>query len=268
MAATMIPLSAWSRADRIPASAVVWRGRSLFDGAPLVAVVTGLRGDSANAKTGAGLAQLWILLEDLSPLSAISTGADKSICGGCKHRGDGTGRKRSCYVSVKNAPRAVWSAYRRGSYQTMKPSDVAVHLASMGMGIRIGAYGDAAAIPVAVIAALTSATRHTGYTHAWRERADLAPFLMASCDTPAEQAQASAEGWRTFRVRTNAQALSAREISCPASDEAGKRTSCSAWGLCDGAKLADARKDIAIIVHGIGTKAFTSAATIPLTLVH
>ena len=262
-----IKLSAWKRADRIPSSAVVWRGRSLFDGAPLVAVVTGLSGNSANAKTGAGLAQLWILREDLSPLSAISTGADQSICGTCPHRGDGTGRKRSCYVSVKNAPRAVWSAYQRGRYQTMRPVDVATHLASMGMGIRIGAYGDAAAIPVAVISALTSATRHTGYTHAWRERADLSPYLMASCDTPQEQAQASSQGWRTFRVRTSAQALSAREISCPASDEAGKRTTCSSCGLCDGAKLADARKDIAIIVHGIGVKAFTSAA-IPLTLVH
>ncbi len=268
MTATMIPLSAWKRADRIPLSAVVWRGKSLFDGAPLVAVVTGLRGDSANAKTGAGLAQLWILREDLSPLSAIRTGADASICGTCPHRGDGTGRKRSCYVSVKNAPRAVWSAYQRGRYQTMRPVDVAVHLASMGLGIRIGAYGDAAAMPVSVIADLTSHTRHTGYTHAWRTRADLAPYLMASCDTPAEQEQASADGWRTFRVRTSAQALSAREISCPASDEAGKRTTCSACGLCNGATATDARAHVAIIVHGIGTKAFTNAATIPLTLVH
>ena len=264
----MIRLSAWKRSDRIPSSAVVWRGSSLFDGAPLVAVVTGLRGDSANAKTGAGLAQLWILREDLSPLSAISTGADASICGDCKHRGDGTGKSRSCYVAVKNAPRAVWQAYRTGRYQTMRPSDVATHLASMGMGIRIGAYGDGAAMPVAVLSALTSATRHTGYTHAWRARADLAPYLMASCDTPAEQAQASAEGWRTFRVRTSSQELGAREISCPASDEAGKRTTCSSCGLCNGATATDARKDIAIIVHGVGVKAFTSAATIPLTLVH
>jgi len=264
----MIKLSTWKRSDRIPSSAVVWRGRSLFDGSPLVAVVTGLRGDSANAKTGAGLAQLWILREDLSPLSAIATGADESICGDCKHRGDGTGKSRSCYVAVKNAPRAVWEAYRCGRYQTMRPADVATHLASMGMGIRIGAYGDGAAIPPNVIAEITSATRHTGYTHAWRNRADLAPFLMASCDTPAEQAQASSEGWRTFRVRTSSQDLAPREISCPASDEAlGKRTTCSACGLCDGAKLSDARKDIAIIVHGIGAKAFTSA-TIPLTLVH
>lgn len=264
----MIRLSAWCRADRVPSSAVVWRGRSLFDNSPLVAIVTGLHGDSANTKTGAGLAQLWILREDLSPLSAIATGADLSICGNCPHRGDGTGKARSCYVSVKNAPRAVWAAYQRGRYPRMTPADVAVHLASMGMGIRIGAYGDGAAIPVAVIAALTSAARHTGYTHAWRTRADLSPYLMASCDTPAEQAQASAEGWRTFRVRTSSQELGAREISCPASEEAGKRTTCATCGLCNGATAADARKDIAIIVHGIGTRAFTLAATIPLTLVH
>lgn len=263
----MIKLSAWRRRDRIPSSAVVWRGPSLFDGAPLIAIVTGLRGDNRNAKAGAGLAQLWILREDLAPLSAIATGADASICGSCKHRGDGNGRKRSCYVTVKTAPRAVWAAYRRGRYQTMRPEDVATHLASVNMGIRIGAYGDGAAIPASVIADLTSATRHTGYTHAWRTRADLAPYLMASCDTPSEQAQASSEGWRTFRVRTSSQELAPREISCPASDEAGKRTTCSSCGLCNGAMAGDVRKDIAIIVHGIGTKAFTSA-TIPLTLIH
>ena len=266
----MIKLSTWKRSDRIPSSAVVWRGRSLFDGSPLVAVVTGLRGDSKNAKTGKGLAQLFILCEDVNPLDAILAGLDEGICGGCAHRGEWWNDiPRTCYVNVAKSVVSVWNAYRRGSYQTMRPSDVAVHLASKGLGIRIGAYGDGAAIPPNVIAEITSATRHTGYTHAWRNRADLAPYLMASCDTPAEQAQASAEGWRTFRVRTSSQELGAREISCPASDEAGKRTTCSLCGLCNGATATDARKDIAIIVHGVGVKAFTSAAaTIPLTLVH
>lgn len=265
----MIKLSAWKRSDRIPSSAVVWRGRSLFDNSPLVAIVTGLHGDSKNAKTGKGLAQLFILCEDVNPLDAILAGLDEGICGGCAHRGEWwNGIPRTCYVDVGKSVLAVWSAYRRGSYQTMKPADVAVHLASKGLGIRIGAYGDGAAIPPNVIAEITSATRHTGYTHAWRNRSDLAPFLMASCDTPAEQAQASSEGWRTFRVRTSSQELGAREISCPASAEAGQRTTCSSCGLCSGATTNDARKDIAIIVHGSGTKAFTNAATIPLTLVH
>jgi hypothetical protein len=248
----------WNRTKKVPASAVVWQGRSAFDNAPIVAIVTGLHGDNKNPKTGAHLAQLWILRSDISPLDAVKTGTDQSICGDCKHRGDGTGKRRSCYVSVKNAPRAVYEAYRKGRYLTMRPSDVATHLASKSMGIRIGAYGDGAALPIGIIAGLTHGIFHTGYTHAWKDRADLRQWLMASVDTPTEYATAKNAGWRTFRVRTADENLDSQEIACPASDEAGKRTSCDHCGLCDGARHADQRRSIAIIAHGIGTSSYVS----------
>jgi len=255
-------VTTWTRTDIVPSSAVVWRGRSLFDGAPIVAIVTGLRGDNANAKTGKALAQLWILRADVSPLDAIRLGADASICGMCRHRGDGTGAGRTCYVAVKNAPRSVYAAYRRGAYVSMHPRDVATHLASRNMGIRIGAYGDGAALPLAVIDALTHGIFHTGYTHNWQTRDDLKPYLMASVDTPEEYAIAAARGWRTFRVRTESQALASREIACPASDESGNRTTCDSCRLCDGARTDDRRKSVAIIVHGIGVKTFIRLQTV------
>ena len=258
----MQTLRKYQHSDPVPSSAVVWRGRSLFDGSKIVAIVTGLDGSSANAKTGAHLAQLWILCENVSPLDAIRWGQDASICGDCIHRGDGTGKGRSCYVAVKNAPRSVWAAYRRGSYGSMRPCDVATHLASRGMGIRIGAYGDGAALPIGVLQALTHGIYHTGYTHAWRGRADLAPILMASADSAQDQSDATAQGWRTFRVRTASETLAPREIACPASDESGKRTSCDSCGLCDGARTDDHRANIAIIVHGIGTSSFLRMATV------
>jgi len=248
----------WNRTKKVPASAIVWRGPSAFDGQPIVAIVTGLDRGNKNAKTGANLAQLWILRSDIGPLDAIKTGADQSICGICKHRGDGTGRGRSCYVAVKNAPRAVYEAYRKDRYVTMRPSDVAIHLASMGMGIRIGAYGDGAALPINVMADLTHGIFHTGYTHAWQSRPDLRPWLMASVDTPTEYVTAKNAGWRTFRVRTADENLDSQEIACPASDEAGKRTSCDSCGLCDGSRHADQRRSIAIIAHGIGTSSYVS----------
>jgi hypothetical protein len=248
----------WKRTQKVPASAIVWRGRSAFDSKPIVAIVTGLDRGNKNAKTGANLAQLWILRSDIRPLDAIKTGADQSICGDCKHRGDGTGKRRSCYVSVKNAPRAVHEAYRKGRYVSMRPSDVAVHLASRGMGIRIGAYGDGAALPASVLADLTHGIFHTGYTHAWQSRPDLRQWLMASVDNPAEYDAAKRSGWRTFRVRTADEHLDSHEIACPASDEAGKRTSCDRCGLCDGSRPDDQRRSIAIIAHGIGTSSYVS----------
>ncbi len=248
----------WNRKNKVPASAVVWRGRSAFDGQPLVAIVTGLHGDNKNPKTGADLAQLWILRSDIGPIDAVKTGADTSICGDCKHRGDGTGKRRSCYVAIKNAPRQVWKTFAAGTYVAMRPSDVATHLASKSMGIRIGAYGDGAALPVSVLAALTHGIFHTGYTHAWESRPDLRQFLMASVDNSAEYGAAKKAAWRTFRVRTADENLDSQEIACPASDEAGKRTSCDHCGLCDGARPDDRRKSIAIVVHGIGTSSFVS----------
>jgi len=251
-------MTRWHRTDTVPASAIVWQGRSAFDNAPIVAIITGLDRGNKNRKTGADLAQLWIVRSDISPLEAIKTGADRSICWICKHRGDGTGKGRACYVAVKNAPRAVYEAYRKGRYVTMRPSDVATYLASKSMGVRIGAYGDGAALPLHVIADLTHGIFHTGYTHAWQSRPDLQPWLMASVDTPTEYAMAKRSGWRTFRVRTSDEHLDSREIACPASDESGKRTSCDHCRLCDGSRHADHRKSIAVIAHGIGITSYVS----------
>lgn len=84
---------------------------------------------------------------------------------------------------------------------------------------------------------------------------------MASVDSEREQREASALGWRTFRVRQSASdAIMGTEIVCPASDEAGKHTTCLKCGLCNGSKPADPRKDIVIAPHGRGAKYFTVLA--------
>ena len=69
----MQKLQAYRHTDPVPSSAVVWRGRSAFTSSPIVAIVTGMGTKSKNAKTGANLAQLWILAEGISPLDAIRT---------------------------------------------------------------------------------------------------------------------------------------------------------------------------------------------------
>ena len=238
--------------------AVIYQGPSALDGAPIVAIVTGLTGRSKNPKTGP-LAQLWILRADMSPLDAIKTGQDVSICGDCRHRGDGTGRQRGCYVSVKNAPLAVWRAYHAGRYRRLAARTIARRLAARGLGIRVGAYGDGAALPRGIVRDVVEGIQHTGYTHAWRTLCPQDwPWLMASVDTPDEQQTARRAGWRTFRVRRADESLRSREIVCPASEEGGKRTTCAACVLCDGSAPGDARASIAIIAHGTGTASYVS----------
>lgn len=240
-------------------STVIWEGRSQLDhSSPVVAVVTGLAKASDNPKTGR-MAQLWILRADKNPLAALQDRSDDAICGDCKLRGDST-KTRSCYVSVRQAPYQVFNAYDRGSYDRSTPTEVNRLLRDKGLSIRLGAYGDPVALPLHVLQDLTADVRHTGYTHQWRQSAEYIPYLMASVDDAAEYAAAKHMGWRTFRCRTVEEKLFYREIVCPASDEAGHRTTCERCLLCDGKNFStaiknqnhmlDRRSDISIIVHG------------------
>ena len=234
-------------------SALVWRGLSALDSvSPVIAVVTGIDGGSNNPKTGP-MAQLWILREDIAPTAAVANGSDAAVCGDCGLRGV-DGKNRGCYVAVKNAPLAVWHKYQRGGYVELAPEIVALDLRANGIRLRLGAYGDPAALPVWLLDNLTSVIAgHTGYTHAWRTRPELARYVMASADSPADVAHAHALGFRTFRTRAPEQPLLPDEISCPAADESGKRTTCERCNLCDGSRVNDRRRSVAILAHGTTT---------------
>jgi hypothetical protein len=232
---------------------VFYRGPSMLDGEPIVTILTGLDKASSNTKTG-GLFQTFILREDVSPVEAIHTGADASICGNCPHRGtiseDGRNTSRSCYVTVFQAPLVTWKTYRRNRYAELSPEHAA-ELVRNGI-VRLGAYGDPAAVPFAVWHTLLQHVRaKTGYSHQWRDPrfADFKAYCMASCDTPQDFAQAKAQGWRTFRVRTAQEAVKPSEIVCPASAEKGHKTTCAACVACGGTS-AKARADVVIIAHG------------------
>ena len=127
----------------------------------------------------------------------------------------------------------------------------------------MGAYGDPVYVPAEVLRWVSFfADSWTGYTHQWRNAPQLRPYLMASVDSEAEYREAKAQGWRTFRVRAAGDRLQPREISCPASEESGRKTQCVRCGLCNGATDNDRRKDICIVVHGIGARNFVPLATL------
>jgi hypothetical protein len=236
---------------------VFYDGPSALDGAPIIGVAVL---HSENRKTG-DMVQTFILRADQSPLEAIATGQDSSICGDCIHRGDrSTGRARTCYVEVGRSVMSVFGAWIRGAYPLMSPADGARLLA--GRKVRLGAYGDPAAIPGEYWRALVAlAAGTTGYSHQWRLAlaAGLRPFVMASVDSAAELALARAASWRTFRVRTASEPLAAREIACPASPEGGARRQCIDCLACDGAADRPGRASVAIVVHGAMAARFAPA---------
>lgn len=227
---------------------VFWRGPSPIDGAMLVAIATL---DCNNSKTG-DMVQTWVLREDMSPLDAVGSGYDIANCGSCYHRGVPGVRKRSCYVQVGQAPENIWGTYQRGQYVDLSEDLRTLQGLVRGRKVRLGAYGDPAMLPAHVWYSLLFQTDgHTGYTHQWRE-----PFaeayrnlVMASVESPEEQAEAVADGWRTFRVRRAGDPLGDNEFVCPASEEAGNRKTCATCLACNGADRPG-KASAVIIAHG------------------
>jgi len=275
---------------------VFYDGPSMLDGSPIFAALVGLDKPSANTATGT-MAQVYIMRSDISPVSAIATGADSAICGSCKMRGrvvsldtathiawglDTTRRRallqriesarghgestlnieRACYVRTEQAPTVIFKAYAAGSYPNVTPG-VAADMVRGGE-LRVGAYGDSAALPIRAVRPLANAaeivtnyTHGAGYVPGRAKR--LANFTMASADSPAEAIQYQEQGFRTFRVSPNhtqrddgtrlVMDLLPGERQCPKTLD--KRVTCIDCGLCDGNRRGIVA-NIAAPVHGRG----------------
>lgn len=251
---------------KTPNSVVIYRGPSRIDGAPIVVVATGLAGKSANAKTGA-MVQTWILRADMSPTEALRTGADSSICGGCIHRPashDGTNwTGRSCYVNVAQAPLNVWKTATRGRYREATREELTSLF--QGRNVRLGSYGDPAAVPLDVWdAVLLAAGGWTGYTHQARSPRlrDVLRYCQVSADSCEDATAARDAGVGSFRVLRAGEEAQPWEMVCPASEEAGKVTTCSDCRACSGWNGAN----VAIRSHGIGAKLYRAAPARALSL--
>lgn len=220
----------------------VYNGPSKLNARPIQVVITGLDKRSKNPKTG-DMAQTYIMPARVLPSTAVRTGSDSSVCGDCSLR-PSVAAADPCYVTTVHGPRATYTKHRGAPVEI--PTEIA-------KPIRLGAWGDPAAVPIAIWRYLTKlAPSWTGYTHQWakKQHRNLQPYCMASVDSPGQAERAQREGWRTFRVKHDGDPLRGNEIACPASAESGKRTTCSRCGLCNGKTGPhDRRANIAINYH-------------------
>ena len=226
---------------------IIYNGPSLLDGKPIVAIATW---SNRNTKTGAVL-QTYILRSDINPLEASKTGEDFSICGDCTMRGEVTtdperkqAKGRRCYVNLGQGVLIVYKSFLRGIYP-MANTQTGRNTLGRGRFVRIGTYGDPAAVPSFVwTQLLAEATTFTAYSHQSGWRPDIA---MQSADNKAQAIAHWKAGRRTFRVIADLGELDkANEALCPASKEAGRRVQCTACKLCKGSSLG---KSIAIVEH-------------------
>ena len=244
-----------------PKSSIIYSGPSLIDGSHIVciAIIT-----SNNVKTG-NMLQTYIIRSDMSPMDASKTGSDYAICGNCIHRGTPTDNpdkkqalNRSCYVTLYQGPTQVYKAFKRGLYPNATPEQITV--IGSGQAVRMGSYGDPAAVPKSVWDNLLMESTHwTGYSHQSKLHGVIVDYsrVMVSVESKASAMGYHLNGKRTFRVipvatwqEQGKQALLKSEILCPASNEAGNKATCIDCGLCKGSSSKG--KSIAIVSHGTG----------------
>ena len=193
--------------------AIIYNGPSLLDGKPIVVIATY---SNRNTKTGK-VVQTYILRSDINPLEASKTGEDFSICGSCPMRGEVTtdpkrkiAKGRKCYVNLGQGVLIVFKSYKRGVYKEGDPR-------TMGRGrfVRVGTYGDPAAVPSEVWdELLAECETWTAYTHQKPWRPDIA---MQSADSYDEAKAHWSEGRRTFPVIVDLGDIDkSKETLCPA----------------------------------------------------
>ena len=224
---------------------IMYQGPSMLDGAPIVVIATM---STSNTKTGQ-MVQTWILRADINPVEASKIGQDSSICGNCVHRHYNKG---ACYVNIGQAPNGVFKGYQRGIYPVFVYDDHAHYFSHRK--IRLGAYGDPAAVPFGVMQSIAAlGIGHTGYTHQAEHKGFDGRFFelcQVSADTPRQAEKYQKLGARTFRVALAGDALANGELECLADS---KGLQCIDCMLCDGST-----KNIAITVHGTLKNRFKS----------
>lgn len=238
---------------------ILYRGPSLIDGAPVVAIACGFTRGRINRKTGLAI-QTYILRSDVPPSVAAKSGEDRSVCGDCPLRPSVSG---VCYVEMGKGVYWVWRALQEDRY------DAADYSRLCGWHVRIGTYGDPAAVPAEVWEQVTAhAANWSGYTHQWRSCDQrLRATCMASVETVEDQAIAAAMGWRTFRIRNPDARLLPGEVVCPSSDEGGHRRQCNQCKACRG-HGHQGQASVAIMVHGRSWKAAQFGRLIQVSPVH
>ena len=234
-----------------PNGCIVWEGKSEFDGSPIVLLLTGLELPSQNRKTGP-VVQSYIVRSDITPLEAVKTRLDCAICGNCAFRKD------VCYVDMRPINN-IWRVYKRGGYPRLTKTMLArVH--RRRKVLRLGSYGDPAAVPLKVWETiLSSFGHHTGYTHAWRFCHEAwRKYLMASVESQNQALLAQSMGWRTFRVKLPNQGLLPGEVHC--TNLVDDSLTCEDCRLCDGTN-GKSPVHVADNVHGLTYKVSNFSAT-------
>ena len=176
--------------------------------------------------------------------------ADEAVCFDCPFS-----QNRGCYTAKYQQYAGFLSSLRsiglKNTWDSIPEFNSNIHseLLRMSQGnyCRFGTYGEPSLIPLFLVSDICkSAKSWTGYTHQYMRKPEYAPFLMASLHSEKQMPYAEKLGFRAF-IATK-KALSKPFVNCPASAEAGYKSTCSDCGLCSGIQ-GKGKKSIWILQH-------------------
>ena len=192
--------------------------------------------ETSNSKTG-NMVQSFILPIDwITSDKKIQEIGDSSVCFDCEHN---MSNKKDCYVIKGNSLMGLLSkvrSLRKKGIDSIPEFDSFIEEkileAVKGRAVRFGSYGEPVLLGEDLISKIAErASYWTGYTHQWHTNNWAKKFFMASVESNLINRAAQAMGWRTFFVgKTDDSSL----ITCPASKEAGYKTTCENCKLCMG----------------------------------
>lgn len=176
--------------------------------------------------------------------------ADQAVCFDCPFS-----QNRGCYTAKINQYAGFLSSLRSIG-KANKWDDIPEYSDDIGRQIialskgryaRFGTYGEPSLLPLSLVADVCNVAKSwTGYTHQYMRKPEYAPYLMASLHSDRQMTYAERLGYRAFIA--SKQPLSKPFVNCPASTEAGFKSTCAECGLCSGTS-GKGKKSVWILEH-------------------
>ena len=176
--------------------------------------------------------------------------ADSAVCFDCPFS-----QNRGCYTAKYQQYAGFLSSLRsigrKNTWESIPEfsDDIKTELLRMSENTysRFGTYGEPTLLPVSLMADICQGAKSwTGYTHQYMRKPEFAPYLMASLHHEKQVTHAEKLGFRAFIATKNK--LAKPFVNCPASAEAGYKSTCSDCGLCSGSE-GKGKKSVWILQH-------------------
>jgi hypothetical protein len=213
-------------------------------------VVFNFQFQTTNQKTGDLIQNFMIPEAWIETTGKVRELDDNAICGDCDH--GHTRGKGDCYVTKANSLRGLQSklsSLRRMGLDNIPylSDELEADLldAIEGRGVRFGSYGEPVLLGEELVKKISDRAKFwTGYTHQWHKNPWAKKYFMASVETTLVDKAAQSMGWRTFYA---GEPTEGNHVTCPASKEAGYKTTCDQCKLCMG--TTSKAKSVKIKIH-------------------